>query len=298
VAIDVKKAPELMRALQDQGIDTANLSPIGVRPRLGTYLADLWERRHFIWMDARHRVATQNSRNRLGNAWLLLRPLLDAGLFFVIFGVILSATRTSIENYAAYIVIGVLMFQSTMRSIAQGPSIMQSSKAMVRAFSFPRAALPISAEIRDTLQMVYTVLTVLILIVVIPPHEWPQWTWLLIAPIFVLQFALNLGISFITARIGYSIPDIAQVMSVAGRFLLYGSGVIFPIDRFVNHPIVVSAIEANPIYQFITMYRQVLMDGTVPSLDSWLILGGWAFGLLVVGFLFFWLGEASYGGGQ
>ncbi len=298
MAIDVKKAPELMRALQDQGIDTANLSPIGVRPRLGTYLADLWERRHFIWMDARHRVATQNSRNRLGNAWLLLRPLLDAGLFFVIFGVILSATRTSIENYAAYIVIGVLMFQSTMRSIAQGPSIMQSSKAMVRAFSFPRAALPISAEIRDTLQMVYTVLTVLILIVVIPPHEWPQWTWLLIAPIFVLQFALNLGISFITARIGYSIPDIAQVMSVAGRFLLYGSGVIFPIDRFVNHPIVVSAIEANPIYQFITMYRQVLMDGTVPSLDSWLILGGWAFGLLVVGFLFFWLGEASYGGGQ
>lgn len=297
MANDVKKAPQLVRALQDQGIDTSDLEPIGVRPRLGTYLVDLWERRHFIWMDARHRVATQNSRNRLGNVWLLLRPLLDAGLYFVIFGVVLHVTR-GIDNFAAYVVIGVLMFRSTMRSFSQGPGTLQSSKAMIRAFSFPRAALPISAEIRDALQTTYTMITLLVLIVAIPPHEWPQWSWFLVVPIFALQFVLDLGISFVLARIGFFVPDVAQLMTVVGRILMYGSGVIFPIDRFLTHPVVAQIIQANPIYQMLAMYRQVLMNGTAPSLDSWLILGGWAFGLLIFGFLFFWRGEASYGGGQ
>lgn len=298
MAHDLKTAAQLVRALQDRGIDTTGLSPVGVRPPFRTYLVDLWERRHFVWMDARHRVATQNSRNRLGNVWLLLRPLLDASLYFVIFGVILGATRATIDNYAAYIVIGMLMFQTTMRSLSQSPTTLQAGRAMIRAFSFPRATLPISAEIRDALQMAYTIVIVLALIVMIPPHEWPQWSWLLVVPIFALQFLLNLGISFVMARVGFLVPDIGQLMTVAGRFLMYGSGVIFPIDRFVNHPAAVRVMEINPVYQFVTMYREVLMDGMVPPLESWLTLGSWAFGMFTVGFFFFWRGEASYGGEQ
>ncbi|WP_422115736.1 hypothetical protein [Brachybacterium sp. UNK5269] len=113
-----------------------------------------------------------------------------------------------------------------------------------------------------------------------------------------MQWALNLGITFIMARVGFRFPDTVQLMSFVSRVLMYGSGVIFPIDQMLTHPVANAVIEANPIFQMLRMYRQVLMDGTAPPAESWMILGGWAGGLLLFGFLFFWRGEASYGDEQ
>jgi teichoic acid transport system permease protein len=177
---------------------------------------------------------------------------------------------------------------------------------MIRAFSFPRAALPITAEIRDALQMGYTFAVILVMIMLIPPiqgpgDDWflpgekPELTWFLVIPIFVLQFLLNMGISFFMARLGFVLPDISQTMTVVGRLLMYSSGVIFPIDRYLTNPAVAAIIQANPIYRLIQMYRQVLIDGTVPPPEAWAVLGLWSVGLLLFGFVYFWRGEATYG---
>src|SRR5699024_2799834 len=182
-----KTAQMIVARLEAHGLQAKGLTPVGVRPSLGEYLAQLWQRRHFIWTDARHRVATQNSRNHLGSVWLVLRPMLDALLYFVVFGLILNMSR-GVDTFAAYVVIGILMFRSTMRSISQGTSTLRSGRSMIRAFSFPRASLPISAELRDMLQMQYTIGIVLMMIMLIPPHELPRISWLLILPIYALQF--------------------------------------------------------------------------------------------------------------
>ncbi|MGP9846308.1 ABC transporter permease [Brachybacterium sp. 107] len=297
MASDVKTPQQIVEALDARGYQADGLTPVGVRPRLGEYLAQLWDRRHFIWMDARHRVATQNSRNRLGSAWLILKPMLDAAMYFVIFGLVLKITR-GMENYPGFIIIGVLMFRSTMRAISQGPGQLLSGKAMIRAFSFPRAALPISAEIRESLQMVYTVAIMIVMIMVVPNHEQPELTWLLVPVIFVFQFFLNLGISLFMARVGFFFPDTTQFMTFVARFLMYGSGVIFPIERFLTNPIASALISVNPIYHMLVLYRAVLMDGTVPAAEHWMILGAWSVGLTVFGFIFFWRGEATYGNEQ
>ena len=62
-------------------------------------------------------------------------------------------------------------------------------------------------------------------IIVVPPHELPSWAWLLMLPIFALQTLLNLGITFVTARIGYHFPDVSNLLGVVSRFLMYISGV-------------------------------------------------------------------------
>jgi len=297
VADDAKSAPRIQAALTERGLDPSGLEPVGVRPNLGEYLAQLWDRRHFIWTDARHRVATQNSRNRLGSLWLLLRPMLDALMYYLIFAVVLDVDR-GIDNYPAYILIGVLMFRSTMRSISQGPNTLQSGRAMIRAFTFPRASLPISAEIRDAFQMFYTVPVVLVMIMAIPEHEMPEFTWFLIPAIFLLQFFLNLGISLVMSRIGFLLPDVTQLMTFVARLLMYTSGVIIPVDRFLDTPVFREFIQVNPIYHMLTIYREALMDGRVAAPEHWLILAAWAFGLTLVGFLFFWQGEETYGAEQ
>lgn len=291
---DVRTFSELTRALGDRGQDPVDLAPIGVRPRFGDYLRQLWERRHFIWYDSRQRAATQESRSLLGNGWLVLRPMLDAAFYWLIFGVLIGVDR-GVENFPAFIVIGILMFRSTAAAITSGTGSMRAGRPMIRAFSFPRAAIPISNVLQSGLTAVVTTTSMCLAIILIPPHAFPQATWPLMIPVFLLHMSMNLGITFITARIGFHLPDVANFMSVFSRILMYTSGVIFPIERFIDDPTLRSIVTLNPLYRVIDMSRTVLIDGKVPELDSWLILLAWVAVLVVGGFLFFWRGEESYG---
>lgn len=294
MANEVKSSAEVKQALEARGQDPSGLFHIGARPPLAAYLRQLWDRRHFIWFDSRQRAANTNNRNILGNLWLILRPMMDAAFYYVIFALLLEVDR-GMDNFPAFLVIGILMFRSTTGAISSGATAMRSAKSMLRAFSFPRAAVPISNVLQSALTAVVTTAAMCAAIILVPPHALPQLTWLLIIPIFVLHMLVNLGVTFICARIGFHFPDMANFMSVIGRMLMYGSGVMFPIERFIKDPTIREIVMLNPLYRIIDMSRSVLIDGVVPDLKSWLIVGAWAVVLVVGGFLFFWRGEESYG---
>ena len=291
---DVKSSSEVVRALEARGQDASDLFPIGVRPPLGVYLRQLWARRHFIWFDSRQRAANTNNRTLLGNLWLIIRPMLDAAFYFVIFALLLEMDR-GMENFPAFLVIGILMFQSTNAAISGGANSMRGARSMLRAFSFPRAAVPISNVLQSALTAAVTTAAMCAAIIVVPPHALPQWTWLLIIPIFLLHMLVNLGVTFICARIGFHFPDLVNLMSIISRMLRYGSGVMFPIERFIDDPTIREIVMLNPLFRVIDMSRSVLIHGVVPDLRAWLILSAWALVLVVGGFLFFWRGEESYG---
>ncbi|WP_299302579.1 ABC transporter permease [uncultured Brachybacterium sp.] len=265
-----------------------------MRPSLGEYLQQLWQRRHFIWYDSRHRASTQNSRMHLGNVWLFLRPLIDAAFYFVIFGLVLKIGK-GMENFPAFLIIGILLYRSTATSITSGTGLLRSNKAMIKAFTFPRASIPISAVLQATMTAVFTTMVMCFAIMVIPPFALPQISWVLVIPIFLIQAVLNLGLMLITARIGFHVPDMANVLAVVSRFLMYGSGVMFPIERFLDNETALSIVTLNPLYQIIDMMRTVLLDGQVPDLRAWIISIVSAVGILVVGFIYFWRAEESYG---
>ena len=80
--------------------------------RIGNYLADLWDRRLFIYVGARGEASTSHSRDRLGLLWLIIRPLLDAVFYYVIFALLLKVDR-GMDNFIAWLLVGLFMFQFT-----------------------------------------------------------------------------------------------------------------------------------------------------------------------------------------
>lgn len=293
-------------ATTDQFVATAksryggfsNLHAVTGRPGLGTYLQQLWQRRHFIWLQSRSRVITGTDETRLGAVWLVLRPILDAVFYWMIFGLLLRFDR-GMSNYVAYVIIGVFMYQFTSTALNSGTRTISSSLSLTRAFQFPRMALPLADIVYDTMQRMLAVAVMFAIIMVIPPHELPEWSWLLFPAVLALQLLLSFGFMLILARLSTLLPDISRIMQFLTRFLMYGSGVIFPITRVTqNYPALEAVIEANPIYVFLVMYREILIDGTVPAAEHWIMLSIWAFAAFIIGFFVFWLGEESYGRDQ
>lgn len=264
------------------------------RPELGEYLRLLWARRHFIAADSRGRVISGSQGTVLGLAWLMLRPILDGFAYYVVFGLLLGTSR-GIENFLGYLLIGVFLFRFTSRCLSAGAQSLVQGRAMLKAFAFPRAALPIAVVAREALRFLPALAVMILLILVFPPAEAITWRWLLFPVILALQGLFNLGLALAAARVTARIPDVSQLISVLTRFWLYGSAVFFSYDRFIDDPRLLAVLHLNPMFVVLDMSRDVLLYATTPSLGSWLLLVTWTVAVGVGGLVLFWQAEDRYG---
>lgn len=275
-------------------VSLRGLQRVGARLSLLDYLVSLWDYRHFMYYDARARVKSENLNDRLGSAWLILAPLLNGLVYYLIMGVILKS-GAGVPNFVAFLLIGVFLFQFSIRSITSSAKSISANKNVIHAFSFPRATLVTAINIRELLANVPVLITMLVLIIALPPVETISWRWLLLIPIVALQFVFNIGVGLFLARIVFHFNDMNYIIGYATRAWMYASCMFFSIDRFSKFPVAVRLMEHNPLYQVLFMAREVLLYGRVPSWNSWIILALWALASLAVGMIFFWRAEESYG---
>ena len=96
-----------------QLVERFHLQRAGARPPLADYTRQLWGRRAFILEFSRAKNAVGYSRSVLGQAWQVLTPLLNAGVYYLIFSVLLS-TRRGVHNFIAFLVIGIFISTFTL----------------------------------------------------------------------------------------------------------------------------------------------------------------------------------------
>ncbi|MGP0224867.1 MULTISPECIES: ABC transporter permease [unclassified Paenarthrobacter] len=281
-------------AIQPMSVDIRKLSRVGSRPGFLDYLVQLWDYRQFIFYDARARVQSGTRKDRLGSAWLLLNPVFNGLTYYVIFGLLLQTSR-GIENFVGYLVVGVFLFQFSAGAITSGARSIRNGKSVVQAFNFPRAALPLGANIRELLSSVPLILGMLLLVVVIPPAETISLMWLLIIPAVFLQGVFNLGLGMILARIISRLHDVTHLLPFMIRAWMYGSAVFYSYERFVSDPTLLAIMKFNPLFNVIDIVRSCVLYNRLPAWESWASLGVVALGVLLVGFVFFWKGEETYG---
>lgn len=275
-------------------IDRTGLVRVGARPSLPAYLRDIWRFRSFILFDSQSRIAGGNSEDSLGRVWLLLNPILNGATYYFVFGLLLGTGR-GIENFLGYLIIGVFMFRFTSQAITSGARAITNNRAVVRAFRFPRATLPVAVNVRELLLQIPVFAMMILLIVLIPPAEAISWTWLLLIPLVAVQFLFNLGLSFLLARLVDWRNDVMHLVTFATRIWLYLSAVFFSIDRFADHPAMITVMHLNPMYCVLEIARDSLLYDTWPDPNRWLVLGAWTVVLLIAGTILFWQAEESYG---
>ncbi|MFE2536412.1 ABC transporter permease [Streptomyces sp. NPDC059371] len=277
------------------------LTVSGARPSLPAYVGQLWARRHFITAFATAKLTSQYSQAKLGQVWQVMTPLLNAAVYYFIFGVLLG-TKHGVPDYIPFLVTGVFIWTFTQSSIMAGTRAISGSLGLVRALHFPRAALPVSYAIQQLQQLLFSMaaLVVILLCFGVPVAA----SWLLAVPVLVLQFTFNAGVAMIVARMGAKTPDIAQLMPFILRTWMYVSGVMWSIDKVLskNHlpHWAMVLLESNPAAVYIDLMRFSLIDSfhahQLPH-HVWALAVGWALVVGVGGFIYFWKAEETYGRG-
>ncbi|MFA3873143.1 ABC transporter permease [Streptomyces sp. MMCC 100] len=291
----------------DEGLTPARLaakyglSVSGARPSLMEYVRQLWGRRHFILAFSQAKLTAQYSQAKLGQLWQVATPLLNALVYFAIFGLILNAGRGMPKDvYIPFLVTGVFVFTFTQSSAMAGVRAISGNLGLVRALHFPRASLPISFALQQLQQLLASM--IVMFAVVIGFGSYPSLSWLLVLPALVLQFLFNVGLALVVARMGAKTPDLAQLMPFIMRTWMYASGVMFSIPIMLeDKPAwLADVLQWNPTALYMDLIRFALIDGygseNLPP-HVWAVALGWAVVLAVGGFVYFWKAEERYGRG-
>ena len=273
------------------------LEPSSHRPTLRDYVSMVLARRHFIVSFAQARTTTMYAKTRLGALWQVLTPLLQAALYYLIFGMLLN-THKGTPNFLGFLVTGVLIFHFINHGITNGSKIIGRNLALIRALHFPRACLPLASILADIQQLIVS-MGVLIVIVLLT-GEPITFRWLTLIPTLLLLSLFGSGCTMFIARIGANAPDISQLLPFLLRTWLYLSGVFYNINTQTftrGKPLLSDFLYANPASVYIELARSALLTSSHIRPGTWQLAIFWAILAVLVGFIFFWRGEHSYGRG-
>ena len=295
------------------GTSTDGLIELGGLPSVREYVASMWARREFATNMAAGELRSQNFDTVLGNVWHVLNPLLLVAVYFLMFGLILNASRGT-PNFIGFLAVGIFTYTFLQRSAMSGASSIVGNLGLIRSLQFPRAMLPVAAVVKEALAFGSTAFVMVVVVIITEmqacaaadaPAVCETFTvpisasWLMFPVLFLAMLTFGLGAAFFTARLTDHVRDTANVLPYLFRIGFYISGVLYPVDRFVQAEWQRDVFNANPFYAFTTLVRHYLMPtyttDDVGVLWAWIV--GWSVSLFVFGLLFFRARENRYGRG-
>lgn len=202
-------------------------------------------------------------RSFLGYVWSLLNPLLMMSVMTVVFSYMF---RFDIPNYPLYLICGQTLWTFFSESTGMAMQSILANGSLIRKVYIPKYIFPLSRVLSSFVTMSFSLLAILIVMIATGV---PLRFELLLVPIplaFLLVFCM--GIGMILSALAVYFRDVVHLYGVLTMAWMYVTPIFYPISAIPAE--IAKFIEFNPMYHYITFFRQLVLYGTVPSLKIWI----------------------------
>lgn len=233
----------------------------------------------FIWRDIREQYAGSS----LGLVWSLVQPLLFILLYWLVFAQImrirLGGTLDDIP-FIAYLLSGLLPWFAFQDGISKGANAVVSRRDMVKKVHFPVHVFPLAAVTAAFVSHAIG-FSVFLLVFVLWRGQVDIAQMALLVVLFGLQLLFVAGLSLCLAAITVYIRDITQIIGIILMALFYTAPILYPLEMVPEG--LRSVIALNPFTPIADSYHRLILLGTWPEPQTWLLLVVFAVSSLLVG---------------
>lgn len=216
----------------------------------------------------------------LGYFWTLFKPLMLFGVIYLVFTIFL---QNPLQNYAIYLLLGIVLWTCFSEATSTGMHSLESKRDLLIKLNFPRESIIIAAALNSFLTLALNLIIFAIF------YAWngliPGWTVLAFLPYLVLFFLFTTGLTFILATLYAFFHDLAHIWEVMLQILFWLTPIVYDLSfvpeqyRFWLY--------INPMTQFISYSRRVFLIDSLPSVKQHLVLIAVSFGVFAFGYWFF-----------
>ena len=214
-------------------------------------------------MLVRRELRGRYKRSFLGFAWTFLNPLLQLGVYTMVFSVIM---RAGIEKYYLFLFVALIPWLAMSSSLVGGATCITANAGMVTKIYFPRQVLPITVVTTNFVNMFLCMIVVLIVCAFSIGLNFPVLIYLI--PTFMIEYVLALGLAMIVAGITVYFRDMEHFLGIFVMAWQFLTPVMYSVDQVPDkiRPI----YYMNPMTPVIVSYRQILYYKCAPDLSTML----------------------------
>lgn len=214
-------------------------------------------------------------RSVLGVLWSLLNPILTMAVMAVVFS---QMFRFKVEgvNYIVYLMTGIIMFNYFSQASNMAMTSVVENFPLINKVYIPKYIFPIAKCLFVGIDFALTLIPWLLIIGLsyfglgdYTCHF--NWYYLLLPYIFFCMFLFTLGIGFLLSCISVFLRDVWHIYGIVLTLWNYLTPVFYSIEIL---PAKLQALmHFNPMYQFLTAARSIVVYGQRPSFTTLGILG-------------------------
>lgn len=195
----------------------------------------------------------------LGLAWQILNPLIQIGIYYLIFGVGVNGGR-DVDGvpFIAWMLIGISCWFFINSSITGCSKSIYQQIGMVSKMKFPVSTLP-AINIASNLSSFFVMLGVSIIILlffgIYPTIYWLQFFYYFFCLIVFLFF-----FGLLNATISTLVRDYHTILQSVLRILFFLSGAVWNIEERNFPDFFIHILELNPIFYIISGFRDTFLS--------------------------------------
>lgn len=237
---------------------------------LKRFVADIRKYWRYSIVCAKSYLKSEVANSYLNWVWWILEPFCFMLIYAYIFGVVF---HTSEDYFAAYIFIGLTMWNFFNKTLVASVQMVKRNKSLVSKVYFPKYILLLTRMWVNGFKMLisFGIVVALILFYRIPI----TWNVVYAVPILIDLFLLTFGMSTFLLHYGVYVEDLSNVVNILLKIVFYLTGIFYHLEkRIPEYGALLN--QYIPTAYLLTSMRQALIYGQTPGwqmLLFWFVVG-------------------------
>ena len=254
---------------------------------MSTYIQNFLRFRPLLGELMARDIKIKYRRSVLGVLWTLLNPLLMMVVLSVVYS---NLFKFDIENFSLYLLSGQVMFNFYSDATTSSMNAILGSASLIKKIYVPKYLFVLSRVCSSVINFLAAFLA-MILVMLALRVELHYTVFLSFVPV-VLLVIFSLGIGLILSAITVKFRDVMHLYSVFVTVIMYLTPVIYPMSILPDWLKII--VKANPLTNYLTMFRDVMLNNMIFSAGDVLIGIAEAIVALVLGLYIFYKNQDTF----
>lgn len=250
---------------------------------------EIWKAREVAVRLAHRDLVVRYRQTIFGVTWVLLQPLVSAGIFTIVFGQIAGLSTGKIPTFL-FTLAGMLAWNLFNGSLGRASGSMVGNQSLVQKVFFPRLLVPISSLASVVVDFLVALMLAVVLLFVYQIN--PGWAVLLLPVWVLLILMIGTGIGLAAAAYMVKYRDVGYVLPWLIQILLYASPVAYALSEVPAN--LRWLFDINPVTWFLESFRWSLLGTEMPPTWQIVALSVAAPLIFLVGTLIFQKNEREF----
>lgn len=265
------------------------------------FFRELWSSRELLGNLVLRETRGQYKRTMLGRLWSLVNPLATMLIYTFIFSLVFRlqpapGDPSGLSIFPLWLMCGLLPWGFFAASLNATSNSLLVNAGLITKVYFPRSVLPLAAVGTVGMNWLLEMLVLLIALFLVGSNllVWIPGTILMM--ILLAMFASGLGL--VLAIVNIHFRDTQYLLTIILQLWMYLTPIIYPVTLVTDLSkkvgglmgtdiTIIRLYELNPMYHFVTAFRQLLYDNRWPDPTHVITCVAWTAAAVIAGVFVF-----------